>query len=302
MGYTSWSADAYASTSRSYASKSTADIFTKTTVDKEMSSVDVKLRESRDSDIHPESLSVIVNLDVTGSMQDIPEKLVKGKLGEVLDTLISHNILHPQVLFCANGDHECDRYPFQVGQFESGNEELMKWLTSTVLEGGGGGNYGESYALAWLFASRFTSIDCFEKRGIKGFIFTIGDECCLKNYPADKLKKIFNLPQASDMTAEQMLAEAERMYHVYHIHISHGRGDYREEISTWKELLGQRLIIIEDKDVVAEIIASTVDVVNGHDLESIVKSFDSSTAGKVTTALSHVTKDLTKSGTDIITL
>ena len=69
-----------------------------------------------------------------------------------MDKIIQSGIKDPQVLFLAIGDHECDTSPLQVGQFESSDELLEHWLTHVWLEGGGGGNRGESYALAWHFA------------------------------------------------------------------------------------------------------------------------------------------------------
>lgn len=34
----------------------------------------------------------------------------------------------------------------------------------------------ESYELAMYFMARHTSIDCYEKRGKRGYLFMIGDE------------------------------------------------------------------------------------------------------------------------------
>ena len=49
-------------------------------------------------------------------------------------------------------------------------------LARFFLERGGGGQQTESYELAAYFMARHTSIDCFEKRGEKGYLFLIGDE------------------------------------------------------------------------------------------------------------------------------
>ena len=140
----------------------------------------VMLRESRDSDEHPNTVSIILALDVTGSMGSIPHFLVKEGLPHIMGNIIQRGIKDPQLLFLAVGDHECDQCPLQVGQFESSDELLDKWLTDVYLEGGGGGNAGESYLLAWYFAGFHTVLDSFKKRQQKGFLFTIGDEptCC----------------------------------------------------------------------------------------------------------------------------
>src|SRR5690606_5631209 len=96
------------------------------------------------------------------------------------------------VLFLAIGDHETDSAPLQVGQFESGDAELDLWLTRTWLEGKGGANSGESYLLAWYFASKFTKLDSLDKRGQKGFLFTIGDEPGLSILPKRAINEIMN--------------------------------------------------------------------------------------------------------------
>jgi hypothetical protein len=117
MGYTSWSNDAYSKLKSSRTGKSVNDIFlnnSKGQISDRMSPFGIKFRESRDSDIHPESLSIGVFLDVTGSMGHIPEILVREKLGSLMNTLIAHGVAHPQILFGAIGDHISDRYPLRV--------------------------------------------------------------------------------------------------------------------------------------------------------------------------------------------
>ncbi|HAO33838.1 MAG TPA: hypothetical protein DCQ84_12920, partial [Candidatus Competibacteraceae bacterium] len=53
---------------------------------------------------------------------------------------------------------------------------IARQLRRLWLEKGGGGNACESYTLPWYFAATHTAIDCFEKRGKKGYLFTVGDE------------------------------------------------------------------------------------------------------------------------------
>ncbi|MCE9666482.1 VWA domain-containing protein [Myxococcus stipitatus] len=136
----------------------------------------VKFRESRDSDAHPQSLSVVMALDVTGSMGNIPENLARKTFPSFMKNLLEAGIADPQVLFMAVGDARSDDAPLQVGQFESSEQQLDQWLTWMFLEGGGGGNNLESYELAIYFAARHTVMDCFEKRRKKGYFFMTGDE------------------------------------------------------------------------------------------------------------------------------
>ncbi len=306
MGGTTWSSDAYQHLKTDYSRKSVDNIFTsnksKKTADT-MSPIGLKFRESRDSDAHPETLAVAVFLDVTGSMGMIPEKIVREKMGTLMETLINHDLKDAQVLFGAIGDHLSDRCPIQVGQFESGTDELTSCLTSTYLEGNGGGQNKESYSLAWLIAARHTSIDCFEKRGQKGILFTIGDEKCWETLQADRLKDLMGYEESEDIDSLAILHEAQKSYHVFHIHVNEtGNRNDKDVIGHWKNLVGERLIILEDHNEIAEVIAATVAMIHGVDLDDITKNFDAKTASGVKTALMHVDTSITKASSGVIKL
>ena len=291
MGYSSWSDDAYTnlSSSKSYATKSADAIFSKkATV--EMSPKNLTIRESRDSDIHPSSLAVMIFLDDTGSMGRIPENLVKNELPTLMNTIIDNGIPDPQVLFGAINDHHCIKTPLQVGQFESGTEELDKWLTGVALQGGGGGQDMESYLMAWLIAGRHTSIDCFEKRNEKGFLFTIGDEKSWNCLDADSLKEFMGYSQSEDISDVQLLAEAQRLYNVYHIHVNEGSYcNSPKVLEYWKKMLGERLIVLDDYRAICATIATLIAIQHGVDIKTVVSKFDTKTANMVTNALSVVT-------------
>ena len=296
MGYSQWSDDAYGFLKRSRVGASADDIFTNNRTRRasdRMLPLGLKYRESRDSDAHPDSLAVAVFLDETGSMGRIPEILVREKLGALMNTLIDHGIADPQILFGGIGDHHSDNFPLQVGQFESGTAELDQWLTELYLEGNGGGQQRESYSLAWLVAGRHTSCDCFEKRGQKGFLFTIGDEAAWDVLQADFLKQLFGTAEASDLSDQQLLEEAQRTYNVFHIHVN--EGSYRDNpqiLGYWKKLLGERLLILDDYNVIAETIATAVALVHGVDMQDILASFDKKTASSVQQALGAVQQGL----------
>ncbi len=297
MGYTSWSSDAYSHLKTSYSGKSADQIFS-SGMNPTMDPHGLVFRESRDSDAHPNSIAIAVFLDVTGSMGQIPELLIRHKLGSLMDTLLAHGVEDPQVMFSAIGDHHTDRVPLQIGQFESGTDELNDCLSKVYLEGGGGGQNMESYLLAWLVAGRHTSIDCFEKRGNKGFLFTIGDEKNWDSVAAPRLKELMGYTQTDPITDAQVLAQAQRMYHVFHIHINEtGYKDNPDVIGYWKKLLGERALILDQHMAVAELIASTVAVINGANLDKVAAEFDDATAKSVKDALMLVSTDVIKAGT-----
>ena len=233
---------------------------------REMKSVDVEFRESRDSDEHPASVAIIVALDVTGSMGAVPDHLVKHGLPTMMDAIINRGLADPQVLFMGIGDHIWDKAPLQVGQFESSDELLDKWLTSTWLEGNGGGNDGESYMLAWYFAARHTQIDCMDKREKKGFLFTIGDEPVLSSIEGSYLERIMGKGQyGEEIQSKDLLDEARKLYEVHHIHISETPSGARKNVQEgWRQLMGEdNLTVVQSSDHVSSAIASIVSGVEG---------------------------------------
>lgn len=237
-----------------YNTLSAEEIFTQRGISNEMNPYGLGIRESRDSAEHPESLAIIIALDETGSMGRIPHDLVKEGLPSIMDKIINAGIAHPQVLFLGVGDHKSDNAPIQVGQFESSDPLLDHWLTTVYLEGNGGGNGGESYSLAHYVAAFHTSIDCFEKRGQKGILFTIGDEPNHAGYPAQVIKNLFGVGEAGSYTSAELIAKAQEKYHVFHINL-------RPEGITqtnWKNLLGERCLETHDFRKIPEIIANTV--------------------------------------------
>jgi len=240
--------------------KSNAENFKSRAVTREMTTVGLDFRESRDSDEHPKSVAIIIGLDVTGSMGSVPEHLVKTGLPHMMDEIIKAGVPDPQVLFMGIGDHQWDRSPLQVGQFESSDELLDKWLMDTYLEGGGGGNDGESYMLAWYFAARHTKIDCHEKRKEKGFLFTIGDEHNLPSVSSAALKKIMGEGQdGGEIKSSDLLEEARKLYNVYHIHTTETYSGKREVVpQRWKQLMGDNLIVVQSSDHISGIIAEIV--------------------------------------------
>lgn len=238
MGYAGYSTESrlLRSSTMGYSTKSIDEVFIQQKerkVHESMSPKGIKLRECRDSATHPNTVPIILALDVTGSMGGIPHELIKGGLPKLMGNLIQKGCPDASLLFLAVGDHECDRFPMQVAQFESGDEELDMWLTRTYIERGGGGNAGESYLLAWEFAANRTETDAFEKRGKKGILITVGDEPNLKFLPKKALEEIYgagNVEAQSTQTKEYLLAKAQEKWDVYHINLSTGQSEWTQDL------------------------------------------------------------------------
>ena len=261
-------------------------------------------RESRDSVEHPQSLAIAVLFDVTGSMGSVPRKL-QEKLPTLFGTLVDKRYAtDPQVLFGAIGDATCDRVPLQVGQFESDNR-TDEHLGNIYLEGGGGGQMTESYELAMYFMARHTAIDCYEKRGRRGYLFIIGDEM-----PYDAVSR-FQVSQhigdnlTDTLTLESIVEELQRKYHVYYI-LPAGSSyvGNKDVLGKWRKLLGQGVIELDNLDAVSETIALTIGLSEGNvDLDTglgHLRDFGSTAGATVSKALEKVARSLVPSGPALV--
>ncbi|WP_066374220.1 hypothetical protein [Herbidospora mongoliensis] len=216
----------------------------------------LKFREARDSQEHPESLAVAVFFDVTGSMQRIPREL-QERLPSLLST-VTALVPDAQILFGAVGDATCDRAPLQLGQFESDNR-MDEDLRRILLEGGGGGGMEESYELALYFLARHTVLDCHEKRGVKGVAFIIGDEKPYLSVAGDQVAGLFGESMPKNVRIEDIVKEASRTWDLNVIipgGTSHA-GD-QQVSGLWRALLGDRVIELDDISSICDTIALTV--------------------------------------------
>lgn len=235
----------HARTVNTYAHQSREQIFTSRRMNEELD-IKGKIRESCDSDEHPESFPIIIAFDVTGSMGHVPHRLISEDFPDIMKKIMDAGVPNPQICFMAIGDHYTDRAPIQVGQFESSDEILEKWLKMIYLEGAGGGNGGESYLLAWAVASRQTKIDSFNKRGVKGVLITIGDDRTHKNVESNRNAAL--LGGEGSFTASEVLDEARKKYDVFHINVCDYLGNMAQVRDHWAELLGPNAIDTETED------------------------------------------------------
>ncbi|HNP88432.1 MAG TPA: hypothetical protein PKK78_20015 [Kouleothrix sp.] len=299
MGYSDWSDAAYQSRQgHRKATNQTAFTYDKYAHDNGIAQVHPDMnplratRESRDSAAHPDSVAIAVAFDVTGSMGSVP-RVLQTKLGQLMRVLIQKGyVAHPQVLFGAVGDAYCDRVPLQIGQFESGLE-MDDDLGKLFLEGGGGGQVHETYELAMYFFARHTSIDCYEKRGHRGYLFTIGDEKPYGVVNKQQVQAHIGDKIERDIPVARIVAEVQERYEYFHIiptNTAHGRS--AEVQARWHELLGERVLLLDDESAVCETIALAVGLCEGviGDVDSgaedlIQAGYDPNAASTAATAL-----------------
>lgn len=230
------------------------------------------MRESRDSDEHPESLPIAVFFDVTGSMGGIPVQL-QEKLPKLYGLLLARGYVeHPQILFGAIGDARSgDRVPLQIGQFESDNR-ADEQLENLFLEGGGGGGNHESYELAAYFVANHTSSDAWEKRGKRGYLFLIGDERVYSTIDRREVERLIGDTLQENLDTREVFAKLQEKWEVFFLFASQGSYDVARVLDPaagdaqalgWRDVLGQNALILEDANAVCETIATAIGLAEG---------------------------------------
>lgn len=174
------------------------------------------VRECCDSEEHPNTIPVILALDVTGSMGNTAVEVAK-KLNEIMTNLYEE-VSDVQFMIMGIGDLYCDAAPIQASQFES-DIRIAEQLDKIYFEGGGGGNGYESYTAAWYFGLYHTKLDCW-KRGKKGIIITMGDEPLNPYLPHRDLTIATGDTLEADVDTGNLYNEVIEKFDVYHLGVA----------------------------------------------------------------------------------
>lgn len=200
------------------------------------------IRECCDSEEHPNTLPVILALDVTGSMGSAAVEVAK-KLNVIMTELYG-KVKDIEFMIMGIGDLAYDIAPIQASQFES-DIRIAEQLDKMYFEYGGGGNSYESYTAAWYFGSRHTKLDCWN-RGKKGIIITMGDERLNPYLPVNPatarlgLNKIMGDNLQGNVETKDLYAEVVEKFDVYHLNVEHGYSYDQENIKkSWSEYLNE---------------------------------------------------------------
>ena len=256
MGSGCWTSNSfsdYVSTSRGVSldefttkSYSNQEVFKSTRIHEDLVPYKV-MRECCDSEEHPNTIPIILALDVTGSMGTAAVKVAQ-KLNDIMTKLYSNNSVK-DIEFCIMGigDLEYDRTPIQISQFES-DTRIASHLDKVYFEFGGGGNAYESYTVAWYMGARHCNLDCW-KRNKKGIIITIGDEQLNPILPKRQLSNLTGDNLQDDVLTKALYKEVTDKFKVYHISVddyysSYGGNNYNDHVdSSWNELLGDNYTV-----------------------------------------------------------
>lgn len=264
MGGGSWTKDSFRSysktMSRNVSNDGSAsgdyhaqDMFKQRMIAPELNPFNV-MRECCDSAEHPNTILVILGLDVTGSMGGAAVEVAK-KLNVVMTSLYE-KVTDVEFMIMGIGDLAYDRAPIQASQFES-DIRIAEQLDKIYFEGGGGGNSYESYTAAWYFGLRHTKLDCWN-RGRKGIIITMGDEPLNPYLPQEPLQKATGDGLQGDVETRDLFEETSRKFDIYHLAVNDSQTSYRHYADEIRESFGKYLDKNRMRTVVMDNIANAI--------------------------------------------
>lgn len=239
------------------------DYYTQHYIHKDMVPYNIT-RECVDSEEHPNTIPVILALDLTGSMGGACVKTAQS-LNKIM-TMLYEKFTDIEFLIMGVGDLECDRAPVQVSQFES-DVRIAEHTDKLYMEHGGGGNGFESYTAAWYMGLRHTKLDCW-KRGKKGIIITMGDEPLNPYLPKRYLENATGDSLEGDVETTYLYKEAIEKFDIYHIAVDDVASSYfyynTKIENSFKPYLGNRLKVATIEQLPATIVECINDSINGN--------------------------------------
>ena len=195
------------------------------------------MRECRDNEEHPNTVPVILALDVTGSMGGALLKTASS-LGVIMQNILN-KYKDVEFMVMGIGDLAYDRAPIQISQFES-DIRIAEHLDRIWFERGGGGNSFESYTAAWYMGLHHTALDCW-KRGRKGIIITLGGEPLNTFLPGDRLAQLTGDRIWRDIDTRKLYRDTLRRFEIFHVAIDDPGDCYRRYAGQIRESFGSLL-------------------------------------------------------------
>ena len=252
-------------------SDSLQDFYVQTTIHKDLDPYKA-VRECCDSDEHPNTIPVILGLDVTGSMGRACVKTAQN-LNTIITSLYD-KFDDIEFMIMGIGDLSYDDAPIQASQFES-DVRIAEHLDKVYMEHGGGGNGFESYTAAWYFGLHHTKLDCW-KRGKKGIIITMGDEPLNPYLPKYPLEKITGDNLEADVETKDLYELTKEKFDIYHIAIDDIDDCYQGYKSrvdaSFGNLLKEDYKISTLDELPSTIVKCIENSVNGYSIENSVEA------------------------------
>ena len=248
------------STVDTFAFSSTQSTFKATTINEKLNPYGV-VRECCENEEHPNTIPIILGLDVTGSMNQAC-KACLDSLNQVILQLYE-KFPDVEIAIAGIGDFSWDQSPFQLSQFES-DVRIAENIFDLYIENGGGSNSWESYTALWYAGLYHTKLDCWS-RGQKGILISLGDEMLNPMLPKNTINRVFGDTVQADAETEELYQKTSEKYDIYHIAVTNDSCYYRHKDqieNSFGKMLGQNLFKSTTDDLVKVIIQIVEDSVN----------------------------------------
>lgn len=232
------------------------------------------IRECANSKEHPNTIPVILGLDVTGSMGSACKETAEAL--NVIMTKLYEKFKDIEFCIMGIGDFECDDAPLQVSQFES-DVRIAQAIDNLYMEHGGGGNGYESYTAPWYFGLHNTKLDAYDEQDRKGIIITMGDEPLNPDLPKDYFKGYLGLKEVGSLETKKLYKEASEKFDIYHISINDSACNYDDPKDSYAKEVDESFIKVIGKDAYK---VSTIDNLSKTIVECISNSLQSSGKAK----------------------
>jgi hypothetical protein len=105
-------------------------------------------------------------------------------------------------------------------------------------------------------------------------LFTVGDEPAPPGLTVDQITEFLGDKIEVDLTAKELLDEAQRTYNVFHIVVEEGGGKvYPNTHGSWTDLLDERVIRLPDHTQLGETIVAALLMAEGADTQRVAKKY-----------------------------
>lgn len=213
------------------------------------------MRECAISDEHPNPTPIVFGLDVTASNKTACYAAY-NELPNLFGVL-QKCVPDPQIMMAAIGDAYCDRFPLQVGDFESDNR-VDDQIKAMILEMGGGGQMRETYELLAYFLVQHTVLQTFNVQQRKGYAFFIGDELPYETVNARHILNVIGDGTETDLSTEDVFATLQQQYNTYFLFQAQGGYPEQRILPTWRNMLGENALVLDDPKNVCAVVAGIV--------------------------------------------
>jgi hypothetical protein len=166
----------------------------------------------------------------------------------------------PAISFCGIGDANTDKAPLQITGFGQGRE-IDEMITKVFLEGGGGGNFAESYELA----AYFYDTNCEFSYCEIPFFFVTGDEGFFDNPDSIQVKSVLGRLPKLPINGTNEFRRLCQKFNVFHIKKAYYNIEKDSQIEKqWFNAIGdERVLFIKTAKAIVDVMLGAIAITSG---------------------------------------